>query len=835
MALTLTLTDGTTSYDLLGSAYTAHSRSLSLGNPRGLSSENASIMGFGWDLIQHTFTKRIINMDLLIQAADLATLGTNVQNIQKALRLARQYETTGMGNKWQLKWNPGGSAKDVYFTIKNGSLGVPRLAMTSALLTTSTPNIPRASLVLECDPLGAGDAETVENYAADPGFEVAGTALADHTESKTATGTTARDTTKRIHGNASLKLVMTDATAGQEHVARYQDITVVAAEVWSAGIYCEFTARSNSVAAIVVQVLDSGGNVLWEDDDFLESVSTSGTATFLSRIAITIPTDGVTLRVWYMIRSNIVDATGTAFFDQLTIIKASTIPTTWVSGRDVKNHFDDNGQAHINHIDIHDVLGDYPAKLQLKCSENEAHTAFWAGARHGGESGRQYDTSIWHEGEDFGTWESEPSDANQSGGNYGQFSVEATFDATSGTNQINTGAAALTALSHTVTASKGRLLLVVKVAWRDSATPSTVSGIDYNSVALTKLGSVTNGNTRTDIWYLKAPSTGANDVVVTMSGSGVDYVSIIATSYYGVDQTTPLGAMQSSTGTDDNPTQAVVSVNRDLVVDSVMVAGDTNSQTVVAGAGQTSRSAQQNGGRDSRASTERASGTSTTMSWTVGASTNWTWAQAGVAIKGDAGTAAVPIIFTKSVTTPPVGTYRVLARVRVSANTFGFAMGYAYGGITEDPSVAADYATETSTAFVWLDIGSLEISPTETPDGATVGTLTLRLAVYRTTGTGDDNFDVDAIDLLPEDFGSAYISKTSAADRVVVDSISRHPHHALWNTSDVFQSRPQQEGTPPMVDPDGSRIYLVSDDGAADIDDGWSVAVRVIPQYMVVG
>jgi hypothetical protein len=382
------------------------------------------------------------------------------------------------------------------------------------------------------------------------------------------------------------------------------------------------------------------------------------------------------------------------------------------------------------------------------------------------------------------------------------------------------------------------LLLVVGVAWVGGGTAYTVSGVAYNSVALTKLGGVTNGNDRTDIWYLKAPATGNNDVVVTMSGTGITFVSIIATSYYGVDQTTPLGAMQSSTGTDSNPTQAVVSVNRDLVVDSVVVNGDSSSQGVTVGASQTDRSPQTSGTDDGRASTERATGTSTTMSWTVSVSSTWTWAQAGVAIKGDAGTAAAPVVVTKAVAAPPLGIYRVLARCRVSANTWGFAMGYAYGGVTEDPSVAADYTTVTydsSPVFVWADIGSLVLPPAQTPDGATVGTLTLRLALYRTTGTGSDDVDVDSIMLLPVDFGSAYVSKASATDVVVVDSISRNPHIALWNTSDVFQSRPQQEGTPPVIDPDGARIYMVSDDGDADIADGWSVSVRIVPQYMVMG
>jgi hypothetical protein len=52
----------------------------------------------------------------------------------------------------------------------------------------------------------------------------------------------------------------------------------------------------------------------------------------------------------------------------------------------------------------------------------------------------------------------------------------------------------------------------------------------------------------------------------------------------------------------------------------------------------------------------------------------------------------------------------------------------------------------------------------------------------------------------------------------------------------VFQSRPQQEGTPPMVDINGTRIYFVFDDAVdATITDGATVAIRYIPLFEQVG
>ena len=66
-------------------------------------------------------------------------------------------------------------------------------------------------------------------------------------------------------------------------------------------------------------------------------------------------------------------------------------------------------------------------------------------------------------------------------------------------------------ISHTCSGSDR--LLVVATAIYDS-TPSTVSGITYNGVALTKINHRTQTNSRAEMWYLLAPDTGTNNVVV---------------------------------------------------------------------------------------------------------------------------------------------------------------------------------------------------------------------------------------------------------------------------------------------------------------------------------
>ena len=64
--------------------------------------------------------------------------------------------------------------------------------------------------------------------------------------------------------------------------------------------------------------------------------------------------------------------------------------------------------------------GDYPAKLELRCAENQAHTALWAGARHWP---RRTDTPLDLEAEDFSGWDSTPNVTGRSGGEVGTADV----------------------------------------------------------------------------------------------------------------------------------------------------------------------------------------------------------------------------------------------------------------------------------------------------------------------------------------------------------------------------------------------------------------------------
>ena len=174
---------------------------------------------------------------------------------------------------------------------------------------------------------------------------------------------------------------------------------------------------------------------------------------------------------------------GTVYFDGVLVVLSSSIPTLWVSSRNVFNNLDDDDQAGVNYVDIHDALGDQPAKLQLKATENENHTKLWVGARHG--SDRQYDSGINHEGEDFATWTAELADATYaSDGNYGQNTFGVTYDAAA--SDEGASVSSLT-FSHTLTTNGLRCLFVAVCV--EDATNQTPTGVTYNAISMTQIGS----------------------------------------------------------------------------------------------------------------------------------------------------------------------------------------------------------------------------------------------------------------------------------------------------------------------------------------------------------
>lgn len=107
-----------------------------------------------------------------------------------------------------------------------------------------------------------------------------------------------------------------------------------------------------------------------------------------------------------------------------------------------------------------------------------------------------------------------------------------TVDST--TAVIGQGSSSLTqTFSHTVGAGSDRILFVVAAC----RVANTISGITYASVAMTQIAEVNvSGNQKQSLWYLVAPTTGANNVVITINSSNTGICGG-AVSFFGASQT----------------------------------------------------------------------------------------------------------------------------------------------------------------------------------------------------------------------------------------------------------------------------------------------------------
>lgn len=193
-----------------------------------------------------------------------------------------------------------------------------------------------------------------------------------------------------------------------------------------------------------------------------------------------------------------------------------------------------------------------------------------------------------------------------------------TVDATSTGNQA---AASPLNISHTVITSQSNLLLIVGVGI--DATSASVTGVTYNSVAMTKIKQATNGSRDATLWGLIKPSTGTNTISISYStGANIEAYGI---SFYGADQVTGWGATNSATGNSQTISVDVTTTrNNSYVVDSVLTAFNAitvgGSQTQIANIPQNGW--EYGGSRTTNVITQTAT---QTMSWSIAVSAQ-TWA-----------------------------------------------------------------------------------------------------------------------------------------------------------------------------------------------------------------
>lgn len=125
----------------------------------------------------------------------------------------------------------------------------------------------------------------------------------------------------------------------------------------------------------------------------------------------------------------------------------------------------------------------------------------------------------------------------------------------------------ITLSTFAIASNANRLLLV---AVESSNGTVAANGITFQGQTFTK--SISKSNTvNSEIWYLVNPPTGSSDIIVTMSAS--TNVVVGAYSLYGVDQTTPISASASKSGSDDGSGTESMNINtvnsNSLVINSL--------------------------------------------------------------------------------------------------------------------------------------------------------------------------------------------------------------------------------------------------------------------------
>lgn len=184
--------------------------------------------------------------------------------------------------------------------------------------------------------------------------------------------------------------------------------------------------------------------------------------------------------------------------------------------------------------------------------------------------------------------------------------------------------------NHTCTGADRYLVVGVSML----SLAQTVTGITYNSVAMTFLGSrnSVSGAARIEQWGLVAPSTGTNPIAVTLSGAIASAGN--ASSYTGVHQTSPTEAFNSAQATNVGAADATVNIttvaDNDWVVDTVA----TDDTAITVGAGQTQTGNVTGAGGSGAMSYEgpKTPAGAVTMSWTDVAALA-TWTTGGIALR----------------------------------------------------------------------------------------------------------------------------------------------------------------------------------------------------------
>ncbi|HEY6334233.1 MAG TPA: hypothetical protein VI756_33270 [Blastocatellia bacterium] len=195
-------------------------------------------------------------------------------------------------------------------------------------------------------------------------------------------------------------------------------------------------------------------------------------------------------------------------------------------------------------------------------------------------------------------------------------------------NTSNSGAdqSNVTSIGWTHDNVAGNCIVVGIVSDSQSSTAPAVTAVTYNGISLTEVPSTSQADTsgttrcRVSIWYLLAPATGSNSIVVTVAPSITQHVKAWAASLTGVNQTTPID--NSGAGEGSHVLSSVtfsLSSAADWIFD---VIGSTDPASLSPNAGQTSEWLQTGSKADGGGSlAESVSSGSVTVGWSTSGAT----------------------------------------------------------------------------------------------------------------------------------------------------------------------------------------------------------------------
>ena len=138
---------------------------------------------------------------------------------------------------------------------------------------------------------------------------------------------------------------------------------------------------------------------------------------------------------------------------------------------------------------------------------------------------------------------------------------------TAGSNFTNAAFSA----TYSATVSGSDTVLLVGVM--KGANLTTIDSVTYNGTALTQINTQSTGGStfgQQALYYLKNPTTGANNIVITCSGGTAHYIYSAYGIYSGVDQTT---AIEPSGGNTSSATATSVAASVTTVADNDWVVG----------------------------------------------------------------------------------------------------------------------------------------------------------------------------------------------------------------------------------------------------------------------